>query len=372
MLLLDRYILARFFANFIILFMLLFVFAATIDLILNLDRFVDAARDRIDAETARSMSLMLIALIADFELPRIFQFYAFLHGLIAVGAMAFTLAQMHRHRELVAVMSSGTSLYRVAMPFIFAVFVLSVLQLANQELMLPRVAPLLLRSHAQIGQNTVNEFEIRLTPDSRGNILQSPSFDPARSQLDRPTFLERSDRGLTTRRITADRAVWDGSEGAWRLINGRAVSLSDDPDDITNPPPEAVELYPTDLSPRVLTVRRHNEYAAMLSLVQIAEMLDSGGGSDQRGLLRYRYARFATVLVNLLVLGLTLPFFLLREPANLMRQALICAGLSVPAMLGAGIGMIADLPGIPPAASVFLPVLILLFVAVVPWSFFKT
>ncbi|HRP63510.1 MAG TPA: hypothetical protein PK400_09480, partial [Phycisphaerales bacterium] len=71
-------------------------------------------------------------------------------------------------------------------------------------------------------------------------------------------------------------------------------------------------------------------------------------------------------------LGLTLPLFLLREPANLMRQALICAGLSIPAMLGAGIGMLVDLPGIPPAAGVFLPVLILLFVAVVPWSFFKT
>jgi hypothetical protein len=41
-------------------------------------------------------------------------------------------------------------------------------------------------------------------------------------------------------------------------------------------------------------------------------------------------------------------------------------------MLGAAIGMLADLPGIPPLASVMLPVVILAFLAIVPWTNFKT
>ena len=135
---------------------------------------------------------------------------------------------------------------------------------------------------------------------------------------------------------------------------------------------DPIDQYATDLDPRVLTVRRHNQFAAMLSLGQISEILDSGGVADTDALLRYRYARFATVVMNLLVIGLTLPCFLLREPANLLRQSLLCAALAIPAVLGSAIGMMADLPGIPPAGGVFLPIVILLFVALVPWTYFRT
>ena len=42
MLLLDRYILFRFLTNFMLLYVLLFVFAVSIDMVMALDRFVDA------------------------------------------------------------------------------------------------------------------------------------------------------------------------------------------------------------------------------------------------------------------------------------------------------------------------------------------
>lgn len=375
MLLIDRYILIRFFVNFCILFSLLFVFAATIDLILNLDRFVDTAQDHVGDDAGMLMlTIELVRLIADFELPRIFQFYAFLHGIVGIGAMAFTLSLMHKHKELVAIMASGVSLHRIAMPFLFAIFVLSFVQLINQEMLLPRVAPLLLRGHGQIGQPSVNEFEVLLTPDSAGNLMQSPSFDPATNTLQSPTILKRNERGLTTHRITASEAVWDARQNGWRLRDGLVVSVRAEQDDRTGGLllQQPIELYQTDLDPRVLLVHRHGDFATMLSLRQISDMLATEGVADTRSLLRHRYTRFASVLVNLLVMGLTLPCFLLREPANLLRQSLLCAALTLPAMLGAAIGMMADLPGIPPAASVFLPVIILSFVAIVPWTNFKT
>lgn len=373
MLLIDRYILRRFLTNFVILFALLFMFAAAIDLILNLDDFVNVARRQSGEEASRlSVITRFLWLVADFELPKIFQFFAYLHGLIAVGAMGFTLAQMHKHKELVAVMASGVSLYRVAMPFIIAVFGISLVQLANQELILPRTAPLLLRGHDQIGQASVNEFAINLTPDARGNVFQSPSFDPVSQTLRSPTILERNQRGLTIRRITADEAVWDASAGGWALTNGEAIFLPDEEARGRMLHREPIDLYRTDLDPRILTVRRHNQFAAMLNLRQISEILESGGVTDTDTLLRYRYARFATVLMNLLVLGLTLPCFLLREPANLLRQSLLCAAFAVPAILGSAVGMMADLPGIPPAGGVFLPIVILLFVSLAPWTYFKT
>ncbi len=99
MLLIDRYILARFFVNFTLLFTLLFLFAVAIDLAVALEDFVDAARIAAgdDAGTAAVLATFT-RLAVSFQSPRFFQFFAYLHGLVAIGAMGFTLAQMHRHR----------------------------------------------------------------------------------------------------------------------------------------------------------------------------------------------------------------------------------------------------------------------------------
>lgn len=403
---LDRYILKRFAANFAILFALLFVFATAVDLILNLDRFVDVAQTAAGEDAGSwSVAAVLIALVADFQAPRIFQFYAYLHGMVAVAAMGFTLAQMHRHRELVAIMASGVSLHRVAMPFIIAVFALSVIQLLNQELMLPRVAPLLLRDYRQMGEHGVESFEVRFTPDGRGNLLLAARFQPQQNRLLWPVFLERDARGLTVRRVWASQADWVEADRSWDLVDGKSVrAVGGSPPGPTEPPAtapaaqtpgtasrdlsfiaEVIDRYPSDLTPQVLLVRRYNQFASMLSLAQIGEILeaprtgaaDSGSSpiaasADRDTLLRYRYSRFSSVLVNLLVIGLTLPFFLLREPANLLRQSVLCASVAIPAAVGSAIGMMIEMPGISPALSVFLPVIVLVFVSMFPWTFFKT
>jgi hypothetical protein len=134
----------------------------------------------------------------------------------------------------------------------------------------------------------------------------------------------------------------------------------------------ASEFPPTDLTPQVLLVRQHAQFASMLSLGQIREMLQMPHVPDRDTLLRYRYSRFSSVLVNLLVLWLALPCFLLREPANLLRQSILAASLAIPATVGSAIGMMVSLPGIAPAASVFLPVVVLMFMCLFPWTFFKT
>ena len=73
--LLDRYIIGRFLSNFVILFALLFSFAVAIDLLLQLDRFVDVAQaqagdagalldsERIIVVPERALALLGIAII---------------------------------------------------------------------------------------------------------------------------------------------------------------------------------------------------------------------------------------------------------------------------------------------------------------------
>ena len=114
----------------------------------------------------------------------------------------------------------------------------------------------------------------------------------------------------------------------------------------------------------------------MLSLRQIKDMLAMPHVADRETLgdtlRRHRAARFATVMVNVLVMWLALPTFLLREPANLLVRSLVCAGISIPSLLGTAVFMVSDLPGIAAAVGVFLPVLLLAPIVLAVWTYVKT
>lgn len=372
---LDRYIARRFLANFVILTVLLFAFAVSVDLLLQLDEYVDAARARVGPEAGFvTLVVALAGIVADFHGPRIFQFYAYMVGLLSVGAMGFTLAQMHRHRELVAMLASGVKLQRVARPLIVAALGLSVLQLVNQELVLPNLAPLLIRDHGDIGRASVGSFEVPFTADGRGNLLRAPSFDPRTATLSLPTILERDAAGRTARRISADSARWDTAAGAWLLAEGWVTAAQPESESQTTATfvGEPIDRWHTDLTPQVLTMRRFNQFATMLSLEQIMRMLGTPGVVNADALVRYAFARFATLMINMLVLLMALPFFLLREPSGLLRNSALCAATAIPATIGSLLSFAVAFPGIPPALGVFLPVLMLLPGAIYMQSLIRT
>jgi lipopolysaccharide export LptBFGC system permease protein LptF len=390
--LIDRYIIGRFLLNFAILFSLLFVFAMSVDLILQLDEFVEAAKLELREQSREAgfgaVLLSVLKLVIGFHGPRVFQFYGYLVGLVSIGALGFTLAQMIRHRELVALLATGTSMHRIAMPFIVAAFGLNLLQIANAELILPKLAPQLMRKHGEIRASSAGPFAVGFTRDGHNSLIQSPRFDPRTGVLEAPLILQRDEAGRTTRRITAREARWDPAAGGWRLIEGVAetVAAPDDAaaheqrqgggDDSTilsaESRRESIDLVPSDVTPQILTLRQYAQYASMLSLRQINEMMKSPDVVDTSLLERYRYSRLATLCINMLMLVISLPFFLLREPANLLQQSVMCAATSVPAMVGAVIMLTLRLPGIPPALSVFLPPITLIPVALWRMMYLKT
>jgi len=370
----DRYIIRRFLANFALLFALLFVFAISIDVILQLDRFVEVARRIVGEEAgALTTAVRTIGVILAFHGPRVFQFYAYLMGMVSIAAAAFTLAQMHRHRELVSLMASGVCLHRLAVPFLAAAFALNVVQLLNQELILPRLAPRLIRSHGDLERESVGAFAVPLTRHNEHHLIQSPRFNPVTATMERPTILERDADGRTTARVTADAMRFDDGAGFWRLENGWRTTrpgAAEVGSEATVRSP--VDAYHTDLTPQIITMRRYGEFASMLSVRQLNRMMDAPGVVDLAALKRFKYSRFAAVLVNLLVLAISFRFFLLREPASLLGQSVWCAAMSVPAMIGALIGMTVALPGVPPAVGVFFPVLVLAVLALYFVPFIKT
>ncbi len=366
----DRHIAFRFLWNFLVLFALLFVFAIAIDVILQLDRFMEAAEAAVGRGDYPGLPAALLAAVFNFHGPRIFQFYAYLLGLVSVAAMGFTLAQMHRHRELLALLAAGVSLPRMALPILAVGVGLNAIQVVNAELVVPRLAALLSREHSDILAPGVRSFPIPLTPDGEGRLVAAESFDPTAWRMTGLLVIERDERGSLLRRVVAESATWDPRFRSWRLENGRAIARAAGPDG-AGLDPRAAELggaasvvaepvgsVETPLDPDAISVRRSAPYAQMLSVAQLRR-LERSGGVDRGTVQRATWGRFATALANLVILVLAMPSFLLREPANLLRQAVSCSALAIAATLLVLVGLTIALPGVPTVVSVFAPVAIL-------------
>ena len=361
--LLTLYIMKRMAINFVVLFTLFFLLGAVIDIIINLDEF-DKIAGEISGEGgifARIFALIRVGI--GFEGPRLFQVYAYLHGVIAVGAMAFTAANMLRSREFVALMAAGISLRRIALPFLLVMGGISLVALLNQEYMLPKVAPLLLRDHGELGEKSVGSFSVPFTPDQNGVLLLAPSLNPSTGVITEPTFIVRDDKGRMIRQIRATSATWDGeATGKWILQNGRSVDVVFDEETAQAEilPPVVVEQYETELSPYILTLHRYGQFIGMLGMTQLNSMLEVAGTFDAPMLRRHWYSRFASIAINMLAMVIVIPFFITREPVVLSRQAIKCGGIGITILFGGTIVMLMPIQGFPAVVSVFLPALVLL------------
>jgi len=366
MLLLDRWIARRFLGNFILIFAVMFLFAVSIDTILQLDSYIEGARLAVKAGRFSTLITAVPAAIVDFNLPRLFQFFAYMVGLCSVAAAGFTFTQMVRAREVVAMLAAGISLWRVGLAVIGVAFFLNLLQLMNGELVLPRLAPLLVRENSAILQQTAQSFPVKLIEDRGARLLLASSFDPATESLQNLVVLERDEHGAATRRIEAPRARWNAKAGGWDLENGfaskRTTRERQGAREVRIEPQEGVTFIASDVSPRAILARRFRGFAQLLSSPQITQ-LASEGGIDVGTATRLVGQRFAGACVNLLMLVIVLPFFLVREPKKMLRPSVICAGVAVPGLLGSLFMMTVDMPHVPATVGVFLPVAVLLPVA---------
>lgn len=367
--LLDRHIIVRFLTNFLLLMGLLFVFAISIDVVVQFDKFADAARE-VSERDGRWYPLVLAHAILDFHGPRVFQFFAFMTGLVGIAAAGFTLVQMHRARELVAIMAAGVPLHRVLAAILVAQFGVVVVQLLDQEFVLPHLASKLVREHDAILQPGIETFEVPLMRDADGDLLYLGSFDPRIGRADSLLVLTRDDTGTASARITAPRATWDAERSGWSLEEGRRMAMLSSEERLGDR--VAVDFWATDLSPRMLQARRSLNFAQMLSLSQLRGLRDQGSGVDGR-LERTIFGRFSGALVNILVPAIVIPFFLLRSPAaGMLQQSLRAAAVAIPLLIGAVAAMTVAIPGLPPAVGAFVPVVVLLPLAVARLAYLRT
>jgi hypothetical protein len=78
------------------------------------------------------------------------------------------------------------------------------------------------------------------------------------------------------------------------------------------------------------------------------------------------------LLSAFLSLIVSMPFFLMREPKNMVLQSLKSAPVGIVSLLGGVLGAATPISGVPPGLAVFLPVAILVPVAIAAMMSMKT
>lgn len=366
--LIDRYIARQYLTNIAALLVILSCFVVAIDVSLNLPRYwnqaVEMCRQSPATDTTLRRLILTPLLIMDLWWPRLLALFNFLLGLVLVGAMGFTCTQLVRHRELVAVLTAGQSLFRIARPILIVAVGMTALQALNQELVVPRIAPLLTRDQGDAGKRNLGTSSVPPTVDGAQRIFYAAAFDADRETLTDLYIWERDEAGITTRRIYAPRAAW--RDGGWDLEQPVTEARSGP----AGVPPTRIE---TDLDPTMLKMKRYAGYGQNLSWAQASAMIrrldEIGAEGDEARKTRDRLTRaglgrVSTMLSNLLTLMIAMSFFLTREPRNMLVQSLKCAPVGILSLMGAVLGTSAPVPGVPAALSVFIPVMVLIPVAI--------
>lgn len=353
---LDRYIARQFMVNVAALLVLFGTLIVTIDVILNLGRFLEAGADIAGDSSSLRRVLATIVWVIDLWGPRLLQLFNYLAGVALIAGMGFTCSQLVRRRELVAALAGGLSLHRLARPFLVVTLGVAGLQALNQEFVVPAVAPLLTRDMNDALRRDLKPFDVALLKDGSGRLLYAVKYDAAENRLENLRIWERDADGRAAARVSASGATWDGS--GW-ILQGMKVESG-------RPSAELREgRFVTDLDPTALVVRRFEGYGQNLSWRQISAMLRHAPVDDatRERFDRIRFGRLATLAGMVLSVMIALPFYLVREPKNMVTQTLKAAPIAGAALVGSVLGPIAAMPGLWPWLGVFVPVLILIPVA---------
>ena len=360
--LIRRTVRARFLGNFVLLFGLLFLLATSIDTLLTFHEYLE-----VTSGEGIQRFIQAFGFVIDFQLPRLFQLYALLWSPAVVGAAGFTFVRMQRHREIVGLQAAGISRRSLMRPIVEGTLILIVLQGLNQEFMVPKLAPLLARTHGDIGQDAIRAFAVPPTPDGSRRLWCSGSCDPVRGSMADVLVLERDETGRTVRRIEAATATWD-ENGLWQLTEGSAIDLAELPR-----PPQPVASLTTDLDPMVLLARHRSQFASLFGWTDISrtlKRLESGGdevNSVEDRFRRQYSAHFSALLAGILLPFLALPALLGPRPDGLIRAGTRAVALGLGGFVLTWGSMLADIPGFSPEIAPYLPTLLLCPLAIGAW-----
>jgi lipopolysaccharide export system permease protein len=342
---LDRYVLWMFLRNYVISLMVLIGLYVVMDMVFNFDELAEVGEKTAEG----GAELAVLRHILSYYGYRVFPIFAQLSGIIPVVAAAFTVIRLVRFNEMTAILAAGVPLLRVAMPIIIAALVTNVLLIVDQELLIPRMIPMLTRTHDQTEARGAS-FAVRSMEDGENRLVVAAEYRPG-GQASPPQLVQLSVIGHDGQfhpvsHLSADRATWDEQARLWRLSGGKIVNDLSSGRRLT---PEPVEIYQSQITPEEIALYRSGDYVDLLPTSRIKELIARRAGYGMVDLQRVMHARFTQWVLNLVLLLLAVGTLLTRDPGRLKLGIMQCVGVTGGCMTA--IFLSQQLAGTPPAGS---------------------
>lgn len=326
--LLDKYVAKNFLTGYCIAFCVLVGLRIIIDLFVNLDEFTQHA----DLSTMAVLKNILVFYCLNGTI-----YFRDFAGMITVVAAAFSFGKMVRYNELVAVMASGVSLKRIIGPIVFLALILTGVLVIDQEFIIPPLADKLVRSHSDVpGQES---YKVRFISDGKGSLICSLRFNVEKLTLQEPTILLRrqtSRAGIweVTGRIDAEKAVYNNKTGEWDLYSrspetGELLAHGLLTERGSRKGVRPIPSYASDITAKDIPVRCEAEHISLLSLRKLTALAAQKTKiRDMAQLSSQKHFRITDPLINLVMLMISLPILVCRDPKSMKTAVMISFGLT--------------------------------------------
>ena len=322
---LDRYTLKAYLAP------LLWCFGVFIGLYLVLDLL-----GHLDEILSNRVPLRLLAVYYGTMVPLIFIQVA---PFACLMASLYTLSQLNRHLEVMAMRAAGISPWAIIRPLIWMALFLSLAVLAINETVAPRAAMV---TH-QIKENNLEgprgaagrpSREMKriqhLAAYGEGHtLLYAESFDPVKKTMERVTILQHGKDLRLIRRITAESAVWTGS--GWRFLNGTILHFNEQGLTVGRPVPFPAKIIQAGDRPEALEkAESQSAFMNTRELTHYLKQLGTVAGGTVQKLRVDLYAKVAAPFACLVLTLIGVPFAI--QPVR--------GGAALGLSLGLGIGLV--------------------------------
>ncbi len=322
--LLDRYVGKQFVFSWVVWLVFMVGLMIIFDFFANMDDFAEAAEK-----------------LPQFSIPRVVLEYYLVNSVfvflqiapfITVTAAMFTVARMVKYNEVVPMVVTGTSIYRILVPIFLGAAAATVLMVGIRELTLPSLRPLKERLHQIAFEGEAERVKQNLFYlDPSGKLVSIDKYYSISRKAKGVSLFSLGKLSGDWERIMAAEAVWvgrrkPGAKGFWRLVGGRRMGPG---------PAGEIRISPIDrlskkeLDPDFLAkeIKKTREFFDF-SYSELAELARLRPDFKNYQVLLHYHVTFP--LANILLLLLTLPFgfnFERRSTLEGVIQAIMICGL---------------------------------------------
>jgi len=201
--LIDRYIIRAQLHAFMIVFVSLAGLTFVVDAFTNIEEFIA------HAPGAGGLARVLGAYYG----YRLISFFDATSPVISLASAMFALSWLERHNELTALLAAGVTRWRIARPALVFAAVVSLLAMANREIVLPRIRENLTRNAQDLRGDAAHPFDARYDHATeilfRGRSAQSATF-----RIEKPSLLMPPSLSEYGPQIDAAEAYWKPADAA--------------------------------------------------------------------------------------------------------------------------------------------------------------